>query len=233
MALAQEWRTAVVLGFRELGFRSMASVTSTECGDKGGSGGGDKPGKHVPLPLILHGVSGKYATALYVTAVRSNALDPVRGDLEQVAAVANMNTLFSDFMRDPSVAKHVRMKASEEIFKETKFHEVSKNFMAVLAENGRMAYVPAIFRCYNELLMKHKGEVEVQVTTALELTATDLEEIKKALAGLLKKGQNVKITQRVDRSIIGGIVITIGDKFIDLSIDRRIKLMEKVLREAV
>lgn len=196
------------------------------------NGGGKKPGKHVEVPLPMHGVAGKYAAALYVTAVQANALDPVRGDLEQVAGVACMNTLFAGFMRDPSVPKPVRVKACEEIFKETKFHEVTKNLMAVLAENGRLAFVPNIFSSYCKLLLAHRGEVEVQVTTALELMATELKEIKKWLGEVLK-GQNVKITQRVDRSIIGGIKVTTGDKFIDLSIDRKIKMMEKALAEPV
>lgn len=43
----------------------------------------------------------------------------------------------------------------------------------------------------------------------------------------------MKITQRVDRSIIGGIMVAIGDKFIDLSIDCKIKQMEKVLAKAI
>lgn len=228
LALAREWRRAVPLGLR-----GMASVTSTgpdKCG--GGDKGGDK-GKHVEVPLPMHGVAGKYAAALYISAVRANALDPVRADLEQVAGVAGMETLFAEFLRDPSVPKPARVKACEEIFKETKFHDVSKNFMAVMAENGRLSFVQPIYSSYCKLLYAHYGEVEVWVTTALELTAAELEDIKKALGGQVKKGQNVKITQQVDRSIIGGIIVTIDDKIIDLSIDRKIKQMEKKLAEAV
>lgn len=227
MALAQEWRRAV-----SIGCRAMASVTSTEGGKCGGMGG-DKGGKHVEVPLPMHGVAGKYAAALFLAAAKANALDPVRADMEQVAGVASMETMFSEFLRDPSVPKPARMKACEDIFKETKLHEVSKNFMAVLAENGRLSFVQRIYTSYCELLLAHHGDVEAQVTTALELTAADLEETKMALGAYLKKGQNVKITQRVDRSIIGGLTILIGDKFIDLSINRKIKDMEKVLAEAV
>lgn len=222
--MAKAWRPSPA------GLRGMASVTSTETG-KGGSS--PEKGKHVEVPLPMHGVAGKYAAALYVTAVRANVLDPVKADLEQIAGVAGMETLFSEFMKDPSVPKPARMKACEEIFKETKFNDVSKNLIFVLAENGRLAFIERIYANYCDLLLAHHGEVNVQVTTALELTAADLEEIKKALSNVTKKGQNAKITQCVDRSIIGGIVVHMGDKHIDLSIDRKIKQMEKVLAEAL
>jgi len=74
-----------------------------------------------------------------------------------------------------------------------------------------------IYANFCDLLLAHHGDVNALVTTALELTPADLEEVKKALGGYVQKGQNVKITQRVDRSIIGGIMVAIGDKFIDLS----------------
>lgn len=204
-----------------LGLRGMASSTDTG------------KGKHVEVPLPMHGVAGKYAAALFVTAVRQSALEPVKADMEQLAGVAGTETLFSEFMRDPSVPKPARMKACEEIFKETKFHDVSKNFKFVLAENARLGWIRPIYANFCDLLLAHHGDVNALVTTALELTPADLEEVKKALGGYIQKGQNVKITQRVDRSIIGGIMVAIGDKFIDLSIDRKIKQMEKVLAEAI
>ena len=225
MVMAKAWQSSA------LGLRGMASVTST---DKGGSSSPDK-GKHVDVPLPMHGVAGKYAEALFVTAVRSNTLDPVRADLEQMASVADMDTLFSQFMKDPSVPKPARMKACEEIFKETKFNDVSKNFMYVLAENGRLGWIRSIYKNYHDLFLAHRGELKVEAITALEFTAAEKEELKNAVAGssLVAKGANVIITSRVDRSIIGGFKLSIGDKSIDLSIERKILLMEKVLAEAI
>jgi F-type H+-transporting ATPase subunit O len=66
-----------------------------------------------------------------------------------------------------------------------------------------------------------------------ELTKQELEDIKNAMKGYLKPGQTLKIEQKVDRSIIGGIVVDIQDKHIDLSIDTKIKQMEKLLAELV
>jgi len=189
--------------------------------------------QYVEVPLPMYGVAGKYASALYVTAVRGNVLDPVETELQEVIGAASQNPVFADFLRDPSVSKTVRMKAVEEIFKETKFNDVTKNFLAVLAENGRLSQLQRITGCYSELLHAHRGEVQALVTAALELSPAELEDIKSALKGYLKAGQSLKVEQKVDRSIIGGIVVDIQDKHIDLSIDTKIKQMEKLLAEVV
>ncbi|XP_024388348.1 ATP synthase subunit O, mitochondrial [Physcomitrium patens] len=216
-----------------LGLRGMAKDNKTWGGDACESGGAGKE-KHIEVLLPMFGVAGKYASALYVVAVRGKALDTIKADLMQVTGVAGMpGTLFAEFMKDPSISKASRVATVEAVFKATNFHGVTKNFMNLLAENGRLNWVPKIFKCYNELLNAHKGKVEVYVTTAMELSETDLEEIKKAMKGNVEKGQNVEITQRVDRSIIGGIVVAIGDKHIDLSIARKITQMEKVLAQAI
>jgi F-type H+-transporting ATPase subunit O len=151
----------------------------------------------------------------------------------QVIGAAEQNPVFSDFLKDPSVSKTVRMKAVEEIFGQTKFNDVTKNFLAVLAENGRLSQLQRITGCYSELLHAHRGEVQALVTAALELSPAELEDIKNALKGYLKPGQTLKVEQKVDRSIIGGIVVDIQDKHIDLSIDTKIKQMEKLLAEAI
>jgi F-type H+-transporting ATPase subunit O len=189
--------------------------------------------QYVEVPLPMYGVAGKYASALYVTAVRGNVLDPVETELQQVIGAAEQNPVFSDFLKDPSVSKTVRMKAVEEIFGQTKFNDVTKNFLAVLAENGRLAQLQRIYGCYSELLHAHRGEVQALVTAALELSPAELEDIKNSLKGYLKPGQTLKVEQKVDRSIIGGIVVDIQDKHIDLSIDTKIKQMEKLLAEAL
>jgi F-type H+-transporting ATPase subunit O len=190
--------------------------------------------QEVQIPMTLYGVTGKYASALYVTAVRRNVLEPVEMELKDIMSLAEQSEVFREFLKDPSVTKDVRMKAVQEIFgKESKYADVTKNFLAVLAENGRLKELPKIANAYSELVLAHKGEVKAIVTSALELSPEELSGIKDALKGHIKPGQVLNVEQKVDRSIIGGIVIDILDKHIDLSIDTKIKQMEKVLAETM
>ncbi|CAI7918177.1 unnamed protein product [Closterium sp. NIES-54] len=66
-----------------------------------------------------------------------------------------------------------------------------------------------------------------------ELTPAELAEVREALTGMLQAGQTLQLQQRVDRSIIGGVLVDIGDKHIDLSIRSKIRRMEKALLESL
>eukprot|EP00897_Mesotaenium_endlicherianum_P005349 jgi/Mesen1/4842/ME000244S04020 len=182
-------------------------------------------------PLALFGVAGKYASALYVSAAKNKALDPVGAELQQLANLSTSSPQFSNFLRDPSVPKGVRVEAIQKIFGEAEFTPITKNFLAVLAENGRLSQLPKVAGAYEELLMAHRGEVKAKVTAAMELTPTESSEITDALKAYLKPGQVLKLEQTVNRSIVGGLVIEIGDKYIDLSINSRIKQMEQLLAQ--
>ncbi len=51
------------------------------------------------------GVAGKYASALYITAIWKNALEPVKAELQQICGAAETNPVFANFLKDPFVSK--------------------------------------------------------------------------------------------------------------------------------
>lgn len=186
----------------------------------------------VQAPISVHGVAGKYATALYVSAVKANSLDPVEKEIKAVVEAATApDSIFGSFIKDPSVSKESRIKAIQAILKDVEISPITKNFLSVLAENGRLNQVAKISAVYEDILMAHRGEVKATITAALELSPSEVDEIKEALTNQLKPNQTLKLEQKVDRSIIGGLLIDIGDKHIDLSVRSKISKMEKLLSE--
>lgn len=183
-------------------------------------------------PISVFGIGGKYASALYVAASRAKVLDNVEKELQELMTASEKSPNFNDFLKDPSIPKSNRLLAISEIFGDKGFTDVTKNFLAVLADSGRLSYLPKATSAYKELLRAHRGEVLATVTAALELSPEEVTEIKDALKGFLKPGQTLNLDQKVDRSIIGGVIIDIGENHIDLSIESKIKQMEKVLAEA-
>ncbi|XP_073000188.1 LOW QUALITY PROTEIN: ATP synthase subunit O, mitochondrial-like [Typha latifolia] len=79
----------------------------------------------------------------------------------------------------------------------------------------------------------HKGEVKVIVTTVIPLPAEEEKELKQTLVDVLGQGKPVLLEQKIDPSILGGLVIEFGQKVFDMSIKTRAKQMEKFLREPV
>lgn len=83
----------------------------------------------------MFGVSGNYASALYLSAVKANALEKVESELLDVVEASNKSTTFLMFMKDLSVPANTRIKAITEICDEAKFSDLTRNFLGMAKLN--------------------------------------------------------------------------------------------------
>nr|ACF22701.1 ATP synthase [Brachypodium distachyon] len=185
------------------------------------------------VPEALYGGTGNYASALFLSAAKANSLDKVESEIRDVVGASRKSPMFSQFMKDPSVPKETRVKAITEIFSEAGFSDITKNFLAVLASNGRLKYVERIAERFVDLTMAHKGEVKVVVRTVIPLPEKEEKELKETLQDILGKDKTILVEQKIDYSIMGGLVIEFGQKVFDMSIKTRAKQMESFLRQPV
>jgi len=95
------------------------------------------------------------------------------------------------------------------------------NSIRLLAENSRLAALPAIAAQFAVLKQEAEGEIEVQVRSAHELSAEQQQNIADSMAKRL--GKKVSISTDIDDSLIAGAVITAGDLVIDGSASGRIE----------
>lgn len=189
--------------------------------------------ERVKVPLALFGGSGNYASALYIAAVKTNALDKIESELHDLVEAMKRSPTFSLFTKDPTVPADTRLKAIQEIAGGAKFSEVTKNFLAVLALNGRLRHIDTITKRFGELTMAYRGEVKAIVTTVIPLPPDEEKELKETLQDVIGRGKKVKLEQKIDPSILGGIVVEFSQKVFDASIKTRARQMERFLREPV
>ncbi|XP_058072397.1 ATP synthase subunit O, mitochondrial-like isoform X1 [Magnolia sinica] len=204
----------------EQSLRNYATATSS------------KEGK-VKVPLALFGVSGNYASALFLSASKANLLDKVESELLDLVEASKKSSVFSQFINDLSVPGETRVKAMQEIFSEAGFLDITKNFLAVLAENGRLRHIESITKSFLELTMAHRGEVKAIVMTVISLPPEEEKQLKDTLQDIIGHGKTVKLEQKIDQSILGGLVVEFGQKLFDMSIRTRARWMEKFLRDPV
>ena len=104
----------------------------------------------------------------------------------------------------------------------------AENFVRVLAENGRLDVVQDIHAQFQALRNEREGTVEAEVISAFEL---DQAQIADLVARLEKKtGRKVKAKVSVDKSLIGGVKVVIGDKVIDGSARAQLGALEIALK---
>merc|ERR1712205_261958 len=111
--------------------------------------------------------------------------------------------------------------------------ETTRKMALVLCENGRLDEMPAVIADYSALMRAHRKEIEVTITSAEALDAEDLSMVKDALTNFKKEGESFIISEKVDSSLLGGVIVQLGDKYVDLSTIKRIREIERILQEPV
>ena len=103
-----------------------------------------------------------------------------------------------------------------------------ENFIRVLAENGRLDLLPEIRTQFHALRNEREGVIEAEVFSAFELTKPQLADL---VARLEKKtGRKIKAKVQLDRELIGGIKVLLGDKVIDGSARGQLSALETALK---
>ena len=104
----------------------------------------------------------------------------------------------------------------------------AENFVRVLAENGRLGVVTEIRAHFEALKNEREGTVEAEVYSAFEM---DPAQVADLVARLEKSsGRKVKARVSVDKSLIGGVKVVIGDKVIDGSARAQLGAIENALK---
>ena len=104
----------------------------------------------------------------------------------------------------------------------------AENLVRVLAENGRLDVLAEIRTQYEALRNEREGVVEAEVHTAFDLEASQLADL---VARLEKKtGRKVKASVRVDKDLIAGVKVVLGDKVIDGSARAQLGALENALK---
>ena len=164
----------------------------------------------------------RYAEAAFDVAQQDGDLDGWLSDL-QVAVDALQDSQTSAYFKDPSVAIERKMEALERGFSSARPHVL--NLLRVLVSRHRLHLLPAILQEFQELERQARGIVEAEITVARELDENERARIGVQLDELT--GRTVEVRTRVDPSILGGVVVRIGDRLIDASVAGRLQRLRQ------
>ncbi len=103
-----------------------------------------------------------------------------------------------------------------------------ENFIRVLAENGRLELLPQIREQFEALRNQREGVIEAEVVSAFELSGAQLADLVQRLEK--KTGLKVKAKVQLDKELIGGIKVVLGDKVIDGSARAQLGALETALK---
>ena len=102
------------------------------------------------------------------------------------------------------------------------------NFLKLVAKNRRLSALPDIIKAYATIHSLSKGEIAGEVTSAEQLSADQLSDLKAALKSSL--GRDVALTTRVDSSILGGLIVKVGSRMMDNSLKTKLQTLKIAMK---
>jgi F-type H+-transporting ATPase subunit delta len=172
-----------------------------------------------------------YAEALFEAAREREELEEVLDDLREFVTVLRENEELRLFFYGGQVPERQKRKAIEGLTEG--MTTSTTNFLKVLSDNGREEILEDVLRQYEELVKEHLGRIEVEVTTAVELSEDSERRLKERLGKVLE-GREVTLETRVDPDLLGGAVFRFGGRMMDGSIRGRLEsLREGMLERSV
>ena len=177
---------------------------------------------------IRASLAGRYATALFGLAQDQKQVESVSQGLENLEAAMRESNDFKTLVTSPLVGRKEAGKAVRALTSELGLDPTTANFLAVLADNGRLGELGNIIRLFRKLAAEGRGETTAEVTSARPLADDQIA----ALKSNLKKrvGQEVTIESKVDPELLGGIVVRLGSQMIDASIRTKLNSLAHAMK---
>ena len=174
----------------------------------------------------MSAVHRTYAQALFEAAKEHGRLLQVHSDLADFAqAVADVPELRA-VLRNPQIEPRAKARVLQELLGGAE--ELVRNFLMLTAEKGRIADVDEIAREFERLVARDERRLDVELTTAYELSDDDARQILSQIEEA--SGRKVEATRAVDPELIGGLVLQVGSLRVDASVRGR---LERLRRELV
>lgn len=174
-------------------------------------------------------VSKVYGDALFQAAVEANQMDEMYEEITQLLRILGENPELQNVLNNPKILREEKEGVIETVFRGRVMNEIVE-LMKLMIAKGRYSQIESVFTYVIGLVKEEKKIGIAYVTTPSELTDKQKEEIKNRLLETTVY-ESFEMNYTVDDSLIGGMIIRIGDRVVDSSIKTKLYELSKELRK--
>ena len=175
-------------------------------------------------------IANRYAEAIFQLSEEENITKEIYNELHDVVEVIKNNKELDNVLKSPLVAKNEKTQLIEALFN-NKINNDLKNFLKILVEKGRISSLKSIELTFKELLNDKHNIIEGTVISAIALTEKQVKELEEKLSK--KYNKNVTLENEVDQSILGGVLVRLGNTQIDGSVKTRLNNIKDQLTQVI
>lgn len=168
--------------------------------------------------------TSRYVKSLLGLAVEKNALEAVHNDMLLFSRICDENRAFELMLKNPIIRHNKKREILERLF-EGKVNPLTLAIFDILTRKNREPMLPGIAKEFHTAYNIYNGIGKAFITTAVPLDSqlrTEFENIVKRIS----EKDRVELTEKIDKEMIGGFVLNVGDRQIDASIKNKLQALK-------
>lgn len=194
------------------------------------------------VPLQIYSLDGRYATALYTSAKKTgtSTLEAISKDMNTLSKYLKQDAKVMAFLEDPTQPRSQKKDIITTIVdklglgKSSSGPNILLNTLHVMTENGRLGLLTRVISSFEDIMSAHHKEIPVTLISAKELDASYRQQVNDRITSqFIPKGFTPIFNNVVNPSILGGLIIHIADRTIDMSVASKVSKMNQELARAI
>jgi F-type H+-transporting ATPase subunit delta len=176
--------------------------------------------------MLNETVARRYCAALFALAKESGTVDTVVNELDAFVEALRKDPDVRDFFFSPVVDRAQKTRLLGDAF-EQRLSELTFNFLVLLVRKRRENLVEVVARQMHELLDRDAGRTVAMIATPAPLSPQELADLARRLSNVYRKP--IIPQTRVDADLLGGLVVQMGDTYVDASVAGKLEEVRRHL----
>ncbi len=171
-------------------------------------------------------VAKRYAKALFAQAKEDSLLNEVGNDLTLISTLNQQSDDFRLLLSNPIINEKDKVRVLLDMF-QGKVQNLTLDFLNLLSEKRRIPFLPQMAEEFRLMMLAYAGEVEGELISAQKLSEKQVDKIKAKIEHIT--GKTVFLTEKIDKTVLGGFIVKVEDWVLDNSIRYQlVKLREQL-----
>ena len=179
--------------------------------------------------MINNTIARRYAKALVQLGSEGGVVDSFREELAAIDGLFASNAELRAAFSNPAFTAEQKKEIMKGLIEKTRCSELVSNFLLLLVDKNRVAFLGQIVQTYEKLADEQSGIIRPIIRTAFALDDNQVLSIQATLEK--KTGKKVIPQLLIDKSLLGGVVTQIGDTAFDSSVKTQLKRIQDILQK--
>ncbi len=176
--------------------------------------------------MLKSSIAQRYSTALFGLAKEGGELVQVIAQLDSFVAALQSDPELKDFYTSPVVDRNVKEQILHSVL-DGRAGELTINFVILLVRKRREGLIEIVARQMHEMLDQEAGRAPAAVGTPMPLQGVQLDELRSRLSKVY--GRDIIPHTRVTPELLGGLVVQVGDRYVDASVSGKLEELRRHL----